>query len=314
MRSALLMNDLNEDEMQSLKHEFEQRQKAAEASAQQRISELERQLKALRDQEHKGIDFLEEVSRLNESRPFAVKVGLATSKAVEATNATLRVTFDTQVDRSAGDEIVLLKASSGMNADPLATEMLPEVVPRASMSTKAGVLTLVLNPNVSPDVLFRTPYTPIAPGKYVLAYDRLSSNPHHGPAGPAVPHGHKRIQGPELELLPSRPTQPGRALLTWLANGLQVSWRAPLFDGGAEDGKLVYQVSAKLASAKSDEEVFALEPISGKTEVVVSQKTLEKCPSTEGGKLGCVFQVRAKNPSVDEWSTGGWWSDVISLK
>jgi len=253
---------------------------------------------------NEGSDFLEGVS-LTESRssgPFAVDVGLATSKAVEASDATVRVTFDTQVDRSAGDEIVLLKASSDMNADPLATEMLPEVVPRASMSTKAGVLTFVLNPCVSPDVLFRKPYTPIAPGKYVFSYDMLKGS------------GHKRVMGAELELLPSKPTQPGRASLNWLESGLQVSWRAPLFDGGAEDGKLMYQVSAKLASAESEKAVFTLEPILGKTEVVVSQKTLEKCPSTEGNKLGCIFQVRAKNPSVNDWSTGGWWSDAINLK
>lgn len=231
--------------------------------------------------------------------PAEVKMGLATPKAVHASNAAVRVTFDTQVDRSVGDELVLLKASSALDTESLASEMVPEVVPRVGDATKAGVLTLVLNPDVSPDASFRKPYTPIAPGKYILAYDSL---------------GQARVKGAELELLPSKPTQPGRPLLSWVDSKLQISWRAPLFDGGAKDGSLAYEVSAKLASAESDDAIFVLEVLTSKKAVTVPAKDLEKCPQTETGKLGCIFQVRAKNPAVDEWSTGGWWSEPIALK
>lgn len=234
-----------------------------------------------------------------------VTIGLATSNSVRASDAEVRVNFDTHVDRSAGDEIVLLSEDG-----PIAKELVPPVVSRARSTTKAGVLTLILNPDVSPDVHFRTPYVPISPGKYRLAYDTLGQHPEQGDPG------HDVIEGPELELLPSRPTQPGQAVLTWAGpKGLRVSWKPPLFNG-ANNGltaQLEYKVSAKVKSSGSDDIVLQVDSKVNEVEVIFSRKDLQVCP-TESGKLGCVFQVRAKNSAVDEWSQAGWWSEMVDLQ
>eukprot|EP00747_Dinoflagellata_sp_TGD_P024973 gnl/TRDRNA2_/TRDRNA2_130924_c0_seq1.p1 gnl/TRDRNA2_/TRDRNA2_130924_c0~~gnl/TRDRNA2_/TRDRNA2_130924_c0_seq1.p1 ORF type:complete len:239 (+),score=39.60 gnl/TRDRNA2_/TRDRNA2_130924_c0_seq1:40-717(+) len=219
-----------------------------------------------------------------------------------ATEGLIRATFSTPF-RSKGDMLVLLKASEADKdlaaAQPLRTEEFPAVVQRIRDASRSGLVTILVNPDVSPDVHFRTKYVEVPPGEYAMAFD------------PTPPHS--RIMGQKLTLQASKPTQPGQPKCGWTDKGLQCSWKKPLFSGGAADDELQYQVVA-VGDGSEVEQWTKVAEVSGKTEVVVESKALDGVGAcaAKSGKLGCVLQVLAKNPSVEDWSTGGWLSEPLS--
>lgn len=227
------------------------------------------------DSDHEtSLHWITPVALLQEEKPSLPAVSLpAGASSTLSARSTLVVAYELpEYDTIAGDRVVLL----GADGVAVVSECIPSVVERAQ-STRFGQVHIVLNPDVSPDAHFRSPYTAVKPGTYTLAVAPSADRNNTG-----------FLRGPEVVLVPAPPTQPGQAVVSLAADGARVSWAPPHF-----------------GSDPLEYEVTRVSP--GSEEVVVTTTTQTEATVRGPVPSGSRFRVHAKHSSG---RSSGWWSDL----
>merc|ERR1719235_1292502 len=153
-----------------------------------------------------------------------ISLKMVTKDAVSFTGHSY-IQYSTDQLRSPGDHLILVPNGTqikDMDKATLRKVLIPPINPLARRTDTVGFLAVVVNPNIPPDALRRADLARVPLGSHKLVYVReLVRNPQH-----------RYIESEPFEVVQSAPTQPGMVKGTGGEGKLELSWSAPLFDGG----------------------------------------------------------------------------------
>lgn len=154
-----------------------------------------------------------------------ISLKMVTKDAVSFTGHSY-IQYNTDQLRSPADHLILVPNGTqikDMDKATLRKVLIPPINPMARRTDTVGFLAVVINPDVPPDAKRRVDISKVPVGKYQLVYVReLVKRPQH-----------KYIKARTFQVVPSAPTQPGMVNGVAGEGKLDLSWSAPLFDGGA---------------------------------------------------------------------------------
>lgn len=211
-------------------------------------------------------------------------------------NAVQYVQFTSDKYRNPTDFLILVPIDAQPNEETerqaLRKVSVPPINDRARRLDTAGLVSLHLNPDLSPSAEARVEYEPVPPGAYRLAYVRELVE------DPAL----RYMRSPAFAVVPSPPTQPGRVEVEKRTDDLLLSWAPPRFDGGAKVG---YTLSSCALPNCSSWDHFG----EGVEEPKLALRK-ERAPQHCREAPGCLWRAIAVNEQG--YSLPGWASDAGS--